>query len=239
MRPVLAIRHVPYETLGLLGQVLQEKGVVYSYLDVFQGEVARFQADQLAGLVILGGPMNVDETQKYPFLGAELDWIRQSLAIDLPVLGICLGSQLLAKALGAKVYPGARKEIGWYPLELTDEALDDDSFAGWNRHETVFQWHGDTFDLPPGSTRLASSPLFPNQAFRVGHATYGLQFHLEIGGPMIEDWLVQPGNCLEVDSLDYIDPRAIQDEIPLHGPRLEQLGREFFRRFADRCLERA
>ena len=137
--------------------------------------------------------MNVDEVEKYPHLAQEVEWIKQALAAGLPTLGICLGAQLLAKALGAKVYPNRVKEIGWYSAELTPHADRDPLFEGGGKQITVFHWHGDTFDLPPGTVRLAESKLCRNQAFRYGRSAYGLQFHIEMTAELIDSWLAGIG----------------------------------------------
>ena len=183
----------------------------------------------------MGGPMNVDETQRYPFLAAEVDWIRRALDLRLPMLGICLGDQLLAKALGAKVFPNRVKEIGWYSMEMTPAAAADPLFAGCGKSLTVFQWHGDTFDLPPGAVHLAHSPLCAQQAFRAGPCAYGLQFHVEMTAAMIADWLGEPGNCGELAELDYIDAAAIRAATPERLPSLEVLARQVLGRFAGLC----
>ncbi len=149
-------------------------------------------------------------------------------------MGICLGSQLLAKTLGAKVYPGRRKEIGWYSVELTAAAADDRLFAQ-SGVRTVFQWHGDTFDLPAGAVHLARSPVCENQAFRYGSNAYGLQFHIEMTAAMIDDWLTEAGNCRELAELDYIDPRSIRAQTGEELPRLQALAADVLGRFAEMC----
>ena len=142
-----------------------------------------------SAIIILGGPMNVYEERKYPFLKKENSSIKEALKINKPMLGICLGAQIIARAAGAKVYPAKRKEIGWFTLNLTTGGIENDVFRGLERQFTVFQWHGDTFDIPSGSIRLAKSNLFPNQAFSIGKTTYALQFHLEVTKKMILEWV--------------------------------------------------
>ena len=235
MKPILALRHVRHEGLGLLDEIFRERALVFQILDLPEEAPLTFQPSQLAGLVVLGGPMNVDEIDRYPFLADEVQWIRQALAARLPVLGICLGSQLLAKALGARVYPNPIKEIGWYPINWTAAAADDALFAGCAVSPHVFQWHGDTFDLPPGATLLATSPLCRHQAFRFGSRAYGLQFHIEVTAPIIAQWLDEPGNCGELAGLDYIDPRAILAATPNWLPAMTDLGRMALGRWADLC----
>jgi GMP synthase (glutamine-hydrolysing) len=161
------------------------------------------------------------------------------VAADLPVLGICLGSQLLAKALGSQVYANPVKEIGWYTVDLTTEAAGDALFRDAAKAETVFQWHGDTFDLPPGATLLATAPGCRHQAFRQGANAYGLQFHIEVTADIIADWLHEPGNCGELAGLDYIDPEQIRQVTPAHLPAMESLGRRVLGRWAALCRTRA
>jgi GMP synthase (glutamine-hydrolysing) len=238
-KPVLIIRQVAHEAAGTLENALAKARVEFQYLDLFHEYPYTFDCERYTGVVVMGGPMNVDEVEKHPFLGDEIRWIRQTIEAEIPLLGICLGSQLLAKACGAKVYPGPVKEIGWYPLELTIAAAADRLFAGCGPKMTVFQWHGDTFDLPPGAVHLAQSPLCRNQAFRMGPSAYGLQFHIEMTSEMIEDWLTDSGNSGELASLDYIDPKLIRQKTPQELPGLQTLADIVLGRFAALCRERS
>jgi GMP synthase (glutamine-hydrolysing) len=231
---VAVLRHVRHETLGSLEALIRQAGLDIECVDLF-GPPRRFHPWHHLGLVVLGGPMNVDQTDEYPFLAAEVEWIRAALAGQTPVLGICLGSQLLAKAAGARVYPNSVKEIGWYPLELTEAAAHDPLFAGCPAGATVFQWHGDTFDLPPSATHLAESAACRHQAFRVGDRAWGLQFHLEVTAEMIETWLTEPGNCGELAGLDYIDPNRIRAQTPRFMPELSRIAEIVFRPFVELC----
>ena len=237
MKPVLALRHVPHEDLGILEDVFRQAGLVYSYVDLFQSVPRNLQPRQLAGLVVLGGPMNVDETDRYPYLATSLLWIREAIDAGVPVLGICLGSQLLAKALGSEVRPNGIKEIGWYPIELLPQAAEDRLFNGCEPKNIVFQWHGDTFDLPAGAVQLARSSHCEQQAFRYGDSAYGLQFHMEVTPAMVETWLQEPANCGELASLDYIRPEEIRRRLPQETPPMQQLGRRVFGRFAELCRQ--
>jgi GMP synthase (glutamine-hydrolysing) len=235
MKPVLALRHVAHEGLGTIEDVLRREQLVFSVVDLFRESLRTFNPEQLAGLIVMGGPMNVDETDRHPFLADEVKWIRQSVDSGLPVLGICLGSQLLAKALGSRVYPNRVKEIGWYEIGLTAATESDPLLGDCRPTETVFQWHGDTFDLPEGAVQLARSEQCENQAFRYGRAAYGLQFHLEVTPEIIASWLGEPGNCGELDGLDYIDPEAIRRQTPERIDPLKSLGDRVLGRFAALC----
>ena len=238
MKPVLVFRNAELESLGTIEDAFRTAGVPCAYVDLYDSLPRTFDPGQLSGIVVLGGLMNVDETDKYPYLAAELDYIRSALDAELPILGVCLGAQLLAKALGAKVSPLVTKEIGWYPLRVTEAATDDPLFSHFGPSETVFQWHGDAFELPTGAVQLAESPLCPQQAFRYGESAYGLQFHMEVTAEMVADWLAEPAGCAEVSRLDYIDPEEIRRRVPVEIPGMHALGERLFGRFAELCLRR-
>ncbi len=167
---VLIFRHVPYEGAGLLEGVLAARGIGFDYADLFVPDAAAPEPARYQGLIFMGGPMSVNDP--LPYLRLEEQFIREAAAAGIPVLGICLGSQLIAKALGAKVYRNTGKEIGWFDLHFTPQAAADGLFGGLTS-ETVFHWHGETFDLPQGAQLLASSALCRNQAFRFGDAGLG------------------------------------------------------------------
>ena len=199
---VVIFRHVPFEGAGRIETVLRGRGVHFEYCDLFSSDCLPDTAD-CQGLIFMGGPMSVND--ELPYLRSEEQLIRDAVSAGMPVLGICLGAQLIARALGATVYRNPAKEIGWFDVEFF--AADDPLFGGFHR-ETVFHWHGDTFDLPPGSQRLAASQLCANQAFRVGRRTYGIQFHLEVTPDMIADWCLQDENCGDVRELtEALDPQ--------------------------------
>ena len=177
--------------------------------------------------------MNVDETDRFPHLAHEVVLIREALEKKMPVLGICLGAQLIAKALGARVTKNHVKEIGWYDLTLTEEGKKDPLFAHSGPVEKVFQWHGDTFEIPKGAVHLAACADCPNQAFKYGEQVYALQFHLEVDEKMIRRWLTVHDNKKELEEIKTIDPGKILEESPRHIERLNMLSRQTFGRFID------
>jgi GMP synthase-like glutamine amidotransferase len=229
---VLVIRHVSHEHLGTLANTLRSNKLDYEYINLYEDGVPYISVDGPCALIILGGPMNVYETDRYPFLKMEDRLIKRAIEKEMPVLGICLGAQLIAKSLGAQVTKNREKEIGWYPLKVTDEGIKDNLFKHLSAVETVFQWHGDTFEIPNSAVQLAESPLCTNQAFRFSSNVYGLQFHIEVTPHMILDWLRVPKNCEEIISLrDTINPEIIKSGIPKFIVRLNSIAENVFREF--------
>ena len=192
---ILVLRHEPFEHLGLFSRTLTEKGVSFHYLDL---ESPMVSGDYDA-MIVLGGPMSANDP--LPGLARELRQIDEALKRHMPLLGICLGSQLIAKALGARVYRNAELEIGWEPVELREAGRADPLFEGISSPQPFFHWHGETFDLPEGSEWLASSRKTKHQAYRYGSNVYGLQFHPEVDSFMIDDWASQACNCGDVATL--------------------------------------
>jgi GMP synthase-like glutamine amidotransferase len=188
------IQNVDIEGPGLFGNALDAAGFSSRVIPVWSGAEVPESPDGAAGIAILGGPMGVYERDRFPFLAREMTLARRAAESGVPFLGICLGSQILAEAMGGRVYPGKSAELGWGPATLTGEGLADPVLGGAGPRLDVFHWHGDTFDLPPGAVRLASSPLYPNQAFRWGTRAYALQFHLEFTPAIIHAVLADPGN---------------------------------------------
>lgn len=190
--PVLAFRHVPFEPLGLIEDALRSRGLEYQYVDLPADPDFDPPVDQADALIFMGGPMSVNDP--LPWIARELGFIERALAHNRPVLGICLGSQLIAKALGSRVYRNPVKEIGWAPVYLTDAAARDPLLGGLAGPETLFHWHGETYDLPGGAELLAYSDACRNQAFRIGDNVYGFQFHLEVTPEMIAQWCLEDAN---------------------------------------------
>ncbi len=198
IKSILVLRHQPFEHLGHFTQALT---VPYSYHDL--GE--EFASESYQALIILGGPMSANDAEMTP----ELALIERALRDNVPLLGICLGSQLIAKALGARVYRNSALEIGWEPVFFTDSARINPVFGQIPSPSTFFHWHGETFDLPRGAEWLAWSEKTPHQAYRYGSKVYGLQFHPEVTAEMIEDWCAQPVNRADMATLTTrIDPCA-------------------------------
>lgn len=179
MKQVTVIQHLSSEGLGTLEPVLDAAGIPFRSIKIFADERVPADLGEDGGLIVLGGPVGVYQSEDYPYLLDEIRLIESVLRQDKPVLGICLGSQLLASALGAKVTGSGRQEIGWHPVRLSEAAQSD---ALWNNIEnqfTAYHWHGDVFELPADAVCLASSALTANQAFRYGEKAYGILFHPE------------------------------------------------------------
>ena len=226
MSALLIVQHVPHERLGTFEPVFKEAGCALTTLNAYESKAVWPRLNDVHGVVVMGGPMSVYEQTRYPFLTKELTLLREAIAAKLPILGVCLGAQLLAAALGTKVTQNPQKEIGWYPLMREPGAEGDGLFQAFGQTETVFQWHGDTFGLPKGAVRLASSPLCQEQAFRYRENVYGLQFHVEVTEAMIRAWMRTPTNKAELSSLrGVIDPLAIRRQSPQHVGRLQELSR--------------
>lgn len=191
MPKIWVFQHVPYEGLGTFEQVFQELGVELRRIFSWKEDLRSLQVSEASdcdGIIVMGGPMSANDGRELPFIREELRIIEETLKAQRPFLGVCLGSQLLAKALGMRVHRGEKKEIGWYPLWMRPEAKGDPLLGGFPQRLEMFQWHGETFELAAGSVLLASSELFLHQAFRYGAKAYGLQFHAEMTAEMISDW---------------------------------------------------
>jgi GMP synthase-like glutamine amidotransferase len=199
---IVVFRHDPLEDLGRLRPALESRGFELECVEMYEPDICIPRIADAAGLVFMGGPMCANDD--LPFLRRELELIRNAVQLGIPVLGICLGSQLIAKALGVTVYKSAVPEIGWFEIHLTEAGLSDAVFARIEGPVPVFHWHEDTFELPSGAELLATAPACRNQAFRLGRNVYGLQFHPEMTPEMIEDWQQHGAACGE--SVKAINP---------------------------------
>jgi GMP synthase-like glutamine amidotransferase len=231
----LIFQHIACEGPGLLGDFLRGQGVSLHTVHLDRGDAIPDPAD-FDLLVVLGGPMNVYEEDRYPFLAPEDRAIRRAVAAGVPYLGFCLGSQLLAKALKARVTANPVKEIGFFDVSLTPAGRGDPLFRGVAEPLPVFQWHGDTFAIPAGAAHLASSPRCAHQAFRHGEAAYGFQFHVEVTRPMVEEWLRLYAE--EVAATPGLDAGRILAEADGQLTRMAGATERIFLNFFDAVLTR-
>jgi GMP synthase (glutamine-hydrolysing) len=228
MSRALVLRHVAFEGLGVLAPLLFKRGFETRICDI---GVDPFPAQYIPStdlLVVLGGPIGVYETEAYPFLVEETEAIGARLRAKKPTLGICLGAQLMAAALGARVAPGPAKEIGYGPLNLTDDGRASPLAA--LEGVQALHWHGDAFDLPEGAKNLASTAVCANQAFSLDHYALGLQFHAEVMPASLEAWLI--GHAVELGKAG-IDPRELRAQAAEHGAATAEAGKDLFRLWLD------
>jgi GMP synthase (glutamine-hydrolysing) len=221
-----------FEDAGLIDRILEERAIELDYLEVPSSDLTKIDLLFPDLLVILGGPISVYEEEHYPWLKLETELIRSRLEARRPTLGICLGAQLMAKALGARVYPGPTKEIGWAQVTLTEEGRR--SPLVHVDATPVLHWHGDTFDLPEGAARLASTELTPNQAFAIGNHALGLQCHLEAHGRDLERWFV--GHAAEIAATPSVSVQTLRADTNKYSAALERCGRLAFHAWLDRAL---
>ena len=232
---VLVFQHVPYEPLGTLDPLLKDAGFRIRYVNFGREPESCPALDKYEALIILGGPMNSDQIDTYPNLVTEVDIIREAVDRDMSVLGICLGAQLLAKALGGTVSRNAMREIGWHDVEMTEAGLVDPVLSTFAPTQEVFQWHEDGISLPPEVEVLASSAASPVQAFRHGEQAYGFQFHLEVSRPLIERWLTVPAHRDTLKEEEgHVDPDAIRRRSETSVGPLQELSKATFGRWGDR-----
>ncbi len=192
---IYVFQHIGCEDLGTFAAVLARRGFGADYVRLFAGDRIPGDVENARALIFLGGPMSVNDEARSGYLAEEKAVIRAALAKPMPILGVCLGAQLLAAGAGAPVYPGTHPEIGWEAVSLTEDGRRDPVLCGLGDLRAVFHWHGETFDLPAGAVPLASSAFTKHQAFRLGRSAYGLQFHLEVDAAMIESWVgAYPGD---------------------------------------------
>ena len=234
MEDILVFQHDPAEELGIFVPVLEEHRLSCATVRLFDGEIPAEGWETVKALMILGGPISVRDEERYPFLKWEKAIIRAGIKERLPILGICLGAQLIAAAAGAEVYSGNVQEIGWYPIAITAEGQMDSILGYLPEKPTVFQCHSDGFDLPKGAQRLASSLHYDNQAFRIGKNVYGLQFHLEVTPKMIEQWLECHWKALAQSP--YISPEKIRADTRSYAQESRYYGERFLGEYIRRLL---
>ncbi len=226
MKNATVIRHLAFEDLGSLAEALNQQDYAIKYLEAGVDNLASIDPLTTDLVVILGGPIGAYDDQDYPFLVDELRLLESRLRADLPTLGICLGAQLMARALGAKVYPGSDKEIGWSPLELSQEGMHSSLAHLAAEYTAVLHWHGDTFDLPVGSTHLASSSKYQNQAFSWGKRGLALQFHPEVTARNLERWFI--GHACEIGATSGVSVAGLREDTARYAEQLEFQAAKFW-----------
>jgi GMP synthase-like glutamine amidotransferase len=195
----IVLQHVACEPPGVYEDVLRERGAVIERVELDDGEPLP-ALDGAVLVVVMGGPMGAYDEDDHPWLVAEKQYLARAVVAQVPVFGACLGAQLLADATGGRAYRGRSPEVGVLPVQLTEAGRADPVFGVLPEEFLGLQWHGDTFDLPPGAVLLASSPAYPNQAFRVGRS-YAVQFHLEVSTAMAEEWAQVPAYAESLDDV--------------------------------------
>jgi len=227
---VLVMKHVEIEGPGLIEDFLRQEKTPYQILTLESG-LRLPKLDNLTHLVILGGPMNVYEEDRYPFLKIEDLFIKEAIQRGKSILGICLGAQLIAKALGAKVFKAPVREIGWYDVSLTRIGSIDPFFSQLPKRFSVFQWHEDTFEIPLRAITIATSSFVPHQAFRYGENVYGLQFHLEVTHQMIREWMDTYEEEFEGPQPPLLSKLKILADTELKIKPYKEMGAKFLKSF--------
>jgi GMP synthase (glutamine-hydrolysing) len=225
VKTALAIRHIAFEDLGSFAAVLAARGIGLRHVEAGVDDLASLDPGAADLLVVLGGPIGAYEEDSYPFILDEIQLLERRLAIDLPTLGICLGAQLMARALGARVYPGPTKEIGWTPLELTPAGANSPLAHVGGERTSMLHWHGDTFDLPAGATLLASTDPCRHQAYAWGRRALAFQCHPEARTADLERWYIGHAAELAAAGLSVPELRAGGRRF---GPVLETQGARCF-----------
>ena len=235
---VLVLQHIACEPPGVYEDVMRERGLRIDRVELDEGEALPDWREYDA-IVAMGGPMSVNDEAQLPWLKRERQVISDAVRAGKPYWGACLGVQLLAASLGARVYAGPKPEVGILPVTLTDEGLADPVLAGLPRELPTLQWHGDTFDLPEAATRLAGSPAYPNQAFRFGSVAYGVQFHLEVSIRMAREWAEVPAYGEYLDRV--LGPGslpALIGDLEARSTEMLGYGRRMFERWLDVASEK-
>lgn len=231
MKRVLALQHVDDDPPGYLGEILQEHNIAYDVIDVTQEPVPDPTSYQ--AIISMGGPQHVYADEHLPYMLNEKMAFRRAFEKDVAILGICLGGQILASALGAEVHRHHLTEMGFFSIPLTEAGRQDPLFAGLPDYQYTFHWHEDVFELPSGAICLASNESAPNQAFRFGKRAYGLQFHIELNTAIITNWLRWPAFASEIVDLlgDASAPERLEREWMDHAETYRTHTRTLFENF--------
>ncbi len=225
----LAIRHVEFEDCGTLAEVLSDRGFLIRYVDVARTDLRAIDSVAPDLLIGLGAPVGVYDARLYPWIAEELRLFERRLSAAKPILGFCLGAQMLAHALGARVYPGPVKELGWRPLRLTPEGERSVVSPLDGKRTSMLHWHGDTFDLPSGATLLASTAEVSHQIYEWGGCVLAFQCHPEARAADIESWLI--GHACEIASTAGADLQQLRRDTAAFGPTLAECARSTFERW--------
>ncbi len=230
MQPVLCVRNDRDDTLGIAVPALGEYGVPVVRVDAFEAEPRWPAFEEISGLIVFGGEMNVDEIERFPYLLTQRELMRRAVDAGMPVLGICLGAQMLARVLDARVYRAAVRELGFKPIRITEAGQADPLLGSFHTGDRVFQWHEDTFDLPDGAELLAAGDDVRVQAFRMGRNAWGIQFHFEVDAEGVDAWL-----RVAEPSLERVWKRSaeeVREELRLYLDAQQQRSRPLFKAFA-------
>lgn len=231
MKRVLALQHIWDDPPGYLGELLQEYSIACDVIAVEHQPIPNPTAYQ--AIISMGGPQHLYADEHLPYLAQERAILRQAIAQDIPILGICLGGQLLAQALGATIHRHHQAEVGFFQVPLTPSGCQDPLFVGLPGHQVAFQWHEDIFDLPAGAICLARNEIVPNQAFRYGKHSYGLQFHIELNTGIANTWLRLPEFAREIMQTldDPAAPARLEEEWNHYAPVYQRHTRTLFTNF--------
>jgi len=236
LAPVLCIGNDPDDTFGITSDALRANGLEVLKLDALTAGALLPPLFEISALIVFGGAMNVDEVQRYPVLQDERQLMRHAVDSGMPVLGICLGAQMLARALGARVYHAPVRELGFKPVSLTEAGREDGLLRAFGDRPYVFEWHEDTFDLPPHAVQLARGDDVAMQAFRTGDNAWGIQFHFEVDEAVVEAWLQAAGTSVKLDWKR--EPDDVRAEVRRHLGDQVQRSQRLFAAFAQRVKQR-
>ncbi|MBI3574392.1 MAG: type 1 glutamine amidotransferase [Gammaproteobacteria bacterium] len=228
MQPILIFRHAPHEGPGYLAGYLDRRGLPHRLIRIDQGDPIPISLDGASGLVFMGGPISVNDP--LPWIPKALNLIRQAVAADLPVLGHCLGGQLISKALGGVITKSPAKEIGWLPVQTVDNPAARDWLDGLPKEFEVYHWHGETFSIPPGATRILASRDCANQAFVLGK-TLGLQCHIEMTADMVLEWARVGADEITPVCATVQNDAAMTADLDTRVPRLQKIADKFYDRW--------
>ena len=228
MQKILVFRHAPHEGPGYLADYLDRRGLPHRLICIDRNEPVPASIDGVPGIVLMGGPMSVNDP--LPWIPKVTDLIRQAVAVDVPVLGHCLGGQLISKALGGAITRNPVKEIGWLPVSRVDNAIAQNWLDGLPREFEVFHWHGETFSIPPGATRILASRDCANQAFVIGK-TLAFQCHIEMTGEMVREWARVGADELVPLCATVQNPQTMTANLEERVARLQELAEKFYDRW--------